>query len=51
MIYKGIDIIYSEDDGGFYAQDFSTPACPTSEVYEDLKELKCAIDRGTIKMR
>lgn len=51
MIYRKMDIIYSEDEGGYYAQDFSKPTCPTSEVYEDLKDLKIAIDRGTIKLR
>ena len=51
MVYKGMDIIYSEDDGGYYAQDFSQSTCPTSEVYEDLEELKRAIKCGTIKLR
>ena len=51
MIYREMDIIYSEDEGGYYAQDFSKPTCPASEVYKDLKDLKIAIDRGTIKLR
>ena len=47
--YNGYDLIYSEDDGGWYAQDFIDPKQPTSKVYDDLEELKAAIRSGEIR--
>jgi hypothetical protein len=47
--YKGYDFIYSEDDNGWYAQDFSDIKQSTSEVYPTLDDLKKAIDDNTIK--
>lgn len=47
-MYKGYDIIYSEDENGYYVQDFSDPKQPTSRVYEDIEELKRDIDSGKI---
>lgn len=46
--YKGYDIIYSEDDNGYYAQDFSKPKQPTSRVYEDLEDLKRDINNNKV---
>lgn len=48
IIFKGYDLIYSEDDGGWYAQDFSTLAQPVSIAYPSLNELKAAINAGTL---
>lgn len=50
-IYKGYDIIYSEDDNGYYAQDFSNPKQPVSRVYEDIEELKRDIDNNKIVLK
>lgn len=49
--YMGYDLIYSEDDGGWYAQDFSDLKQLTSKVYEDLEELKAAIRNGEITFK
>ena len=49
--YKGYDIIYSEDDNGYYAQDFSNPKQPTSRVYGDINELKKDIDDNKIVLK
>ena len=49
--YKGYDIIYSEDDNGYYAQDFSNPKQPTSRVYDDINDLKKDIDDNKIVLR
>ena len=50
-IYKGYDIIYSEDENGYYIQDFNDPKQPTSRLYEDLEELKKDIDSNKIVFR
>lgn len=50
-MYKGYDIIYSEDEYGYYAQDFSNPKQPTSRVYEDIEELKRDIDNNKIVLK
>jgi len=47
-IYKGYDIIYDEEYGGYYAQDFSKPEQPCSKLYDDYMDVKNAIDLGTI---
>ena len=47
----GYDLIYSEDDGGWYAQDFSDPNQPSSVVYADLESLKTAIRTGKITFK
>lgn len=47
--YNGYDLIYSEDDCGWYAQDFSDPKQPTSRVYASLEDLKAAIRSGEIR--
>ena len=48
-IYRGYDLIYSEDDGGWYAVDFNDPRNPVSkEVYADIEDLKEAIRSGNI---
>jgi len=49
--YKGYDIIYSEDENGYYAQDFDNPKQPTSRLYEDIEELKRDIDSHKIIFR
>ena len=49
--YKGYDLIYSEDDGGWYAQAFSDPKQPTSRIYEDKEDLKTAIRNGEITFK
>lgn len=46
--YLGYDIIYSEDDNGWYAQDFSDPMQPTSDIFDDIEILKEAIRSGTV---
>ena len=38
-MYKGLDIIYSEDDGGYYAQDFNDPKQPSSNVFQSVEDL------------
>ena len=48
---KGYDIIYSEDDQGYYAQDFSKTEQPTSKIYKSISTLKKAIDSGKIKFK
>ena len=50
-VYMGYDLIYSEDDGGWYAQDFSDPKQPSSDVYADIESLKAAIRNGEITFR
>lgn len=50
-MYKGLDIIYSEDDNGYYAQDFNDPKQPVSRVYEDIEELKRDIDNNEIVLK
>lgn len=49
--YKGLDVIYSEDEGGYYAQDFSQDKQPVSKLYPSFEALKKAIDSGKIKMK
>lgn len=49
--YKGYDIIYSEDDNGYYAQDFSNPKQPTTRIYEDLEDLKRDINNNKVAFR
>ena len=49
--YKGYDIIYSEDECGYYAQDFSNPKQPTSRIYDDVEELKKDIDSNIIVLK
>ena len=49
--YMGYDLIYSEDDAGWYAQDFSDPKQLCSEIYEDLEDLKNAIRSGKIALK
>ena len=49
--YMGYDLIYSEDDGGWYAQDFSDPKQPTSKIYKDKEELKEAIRNEEITFK
>lgn len=48
QLYKGYDIIYDEEYCGYYAQDFSKPEQPTSQLYDDYMDIKNAIDLGTI---
>lgn len=49
--FMGYDLIYSEDDAGWYAQDFRDPKQPCSKVYEDLNDLKDAIRSGEITLK
>ncbi len=50
-VYQGLDIIYSEDDSGYYAQDFNDPKQPASQVFQSVEDLKEAIDSGKIKLK
>lgn len=49
--FNGYDLVYSEDDEGWYAQDFSDPKQPTTTVYESLDLLKEAIRNGSAIFR
>lgn len=53
MLYKGYDIIYCDDDGyeGYYAQDFSHPNQPTSQLYESVDDVIEAIDKHEISFQ
>jgi len=50
-MYKGLDIIYSEDDRGYYACDFNQKSQPVSKIYRTLKAIKKAIDDNKIKLK
>ena len=49
--FGGYDLVYSEDDGGWYAQNFNDPKQPSSDVYDDIEDLKAAIWSGEITFK